>query len=89
MEDGLKVTQRQADGNDDENYIHNHVLRDVITDVWGADIDCTGQSGEKRVAQFVYSDYKNEWNLDKCHIVAMISKKESREIINVAECSIE
>lgn len=89
MEDGLVVTQRQSDGSDDENYVHNHVLRDVITDIWGADINCTGQAGEKRVAQFVYTGFSSDWNLDNCHIVAYISNKASRQILNVAECEVE
>ncbi len=89
MEDGLVVTQRQPDGSDDENYVHNHVLRDVITDIWGADIDCTGKAGEKRVAQFSYTEAKAEWDLSKCNIVALISKKDSRQILNVAECHID
>ena len=89
MEDSLVVTQRQADGSDQEDYVHNHVLRDVITDIWGADIIANGNNGEKRVALFNYAAYKPEWRLDKCHIVAMISKKATREILNVAECEIE
>ena len=89
MEDGINATQRMPDGTDNEAYIHNHVLRDVITDVWGADVDCTGASGEKRVALFTYSEMQEGWDLSKSHIVAMLSKKASREIINVAECEIE
>lgn len=88
MEDGIIATQKYPD-HEDENYIHNHVLRDVITDVWGADIDCTGASGEKRVALFNYTPASSEWNLANCHIVAMVSKKDSREILNVAECHID
>ena len=89
MEDGIVATQRLHDGTDDENYVHNHVLRDVITDVWGADIDCTGNSGEKRYAVFSYKNFSQNWNLDNCHIVAFISNKSTREIINVAECEIK
>ena len=89
MEDGLVVTQRQADGSDKEDYVHNHVLRDVITDIWGADIKAEGTQGEKRVAMFTYTAYKPEWKLENCHIVAMISNKTTREILNVAECEID
>lgn len=88
MEDGIVATQKYPD-HEDENYVHNHVLRDVITDIWGADIDCTGASGEKRVALFNYTPASSEWNLANCHIVAMVSKKNSREILNVAECHID
>lgn len=90
MEDGLVITQKQPDGSEDENYVHNHVLRDVITDIWGADIDCKGQAGEKRQAKFTYKEYQGtDWNISNCHIVAMISYKELRTILNVAECEIE
>lgn len=88
MEDSLVVTQRLHDGSDNENYVHNHVLRDVITDVWGADIKCDGEMGEKRVAMFKYVPEKAEWNLHKCHIVAFVSEKTSKHILNVAECHV-
>lgn len=89
MEDGINATQRMPDGSENEEYIHNHVLRDVITDVWGADIDCKGAAGEKRFARFVYTEYKSEWQLENCHIVAFVSDKATREILNVAECEVE
>lgn len=89
MEDGINATQLMPDGTRNTEYIHNHVLRDVITDIWGADIEMNGTNGEKRMATFLYSEYDQQWNLDNCHIVAMISNKETREILNVAECGIE
>lgn len=89
MEDGINATQRMPDGTDNEDYIHNHVLRDVITDIWGADIDCTGTAGEKRFARFAYAQYKEEWDLQHCHIVAFVSDKGSKQILNVAECEVE
>ena len=89
IEDNLVVTQRLHDGSDDENYVHNHVLRDVITDVWGTDIDCTGAAGEKRVAMFSYIPENKDWNLNNCHIVAFVSDKASKRIINVADCHIK
>jgi len=89
MEDGLVITQRMPDGSDNENYVHNHVLRDVITDIWGADIDCNGKNGEKRHAMFSYTDFNTDWNIDNCHIVAIVSDKVSRSILNVAQCAIE
>ncbi len=88
IEDSLVVTQRLHDGSDNENYVHNHVLRDVITDVWGADIDCTGAAGEKRVALFQYKPESSEWNLRRCHIVAFVSVKNSKQILNVADCHV-
>ncbi len=89
MEDGIVAKQRQPDGSDMDDYVHNHVLRDVITDIWGDAIDCTGTAGEKRYARFSYTQKKEEWNLDNCHIVAFVSDKASKYILNVAECEIE
>lgn len=89
MEDGIVATQRMPDGTDNEGYIHNHVLRQVITDLWGTEVDCNGDKGEKRMANFSYTDADGSWDLSKCHIVALISNKDTRQILNVAECEIE
>ena len=90
-EDGIVTTQKMPDGSDATGYVQNHVLRDVITDTWGAEVDkgtANGASGSKRIAQFVYLPL-SEWNLSQCHIVAFVSNRSTREILNVAECSIE
>lgn len=88
MEDGIVTIQANHEGKD-SNYVQNHVLRDVITDVWGADVDCNGAAGQKRVARFSYTTFREDWNLEKSHIVAVIGKKGTREILNVAECEID
>lgn len=90
MEDGIHATQLLPDGHTkDENYVHNHLLRDVITDLWGAEVDCTGKAGEKRMALFTYTEANPEWNLSNCHIVAMITNRDTRQVLNVAECHIQ
>ena len=89
IEDGLVVTQRQPDDSDDENYVHNHVLRDVITDVWGADIEYNHNSGEKRIARFSYTPTSSEWNLSNCHIIAFVADKATKQILNAAQSEIE
>ena len=90
IEDGINATQLMPDGSRNEDYIHNHVFRQVITDLWGAQVDCTGAKGEKRMAQFTAeADLNLITDLTKCHIVAMISNRETRQIINVAECEIK
>lgn len=88
MEDGIVTIQSNHEGKD-SNYVQNHVLRDVITDVWGADVDCNGQAGQKRMARFKYTEAQSAWDLDRCHIVAFISNKSSRQILNAAECEID
>ncbi|MBP5548425.1 MAG: Omp28 family outer membrane lipoprotein [Bacteroidales bacterium] len=100
MEDGIVATQRQPDGTDDENYIHNHVLRDVITDPWGiyindgrSDSDISANNpvaaGTKRLGKCLYTAVHHDWILSNCHIVAFVSEKSSKRILNVAECEIE
>jgi hypothetical protein len=89
MEDSIVAPQEMPDGTENVNYIHNHVLRDVITDVWGNDVDADGKQGTKRFCRFKYTGMKSNWNLEHCHIVAFVSYKTSRSILNAAECEIE
>ena len=66
------------------DYVHNHMLRDVITDVWGADIECTGAVGECRKATFRFTlpDGMEHW-----HVVALVCDKESRRVLNSVQCN--
>lgn len=88
-EDGLAYKQLMPDGTRQDDYVHNHMLRDVITDVWGVDIDCTGNAGECRAATFSYNPTNGDINLENCHIVAFVSDKASRVVLNSASCIIE
>lgn len=69
-------------------YKHNHMLRDVITDVWGLDIQAEGRAGEARKARFSYT-LPDGVVKDNCHIVAFVSNKESHRVVNCAECKID
>lgn len=85
IEDGIVATQMMPDGSHNENYVHNHILRDVITDIWGADVDADGTAGCKRHAIFQYAIPSSEWNLENCHVVAFLSYPD-KKIANTAEC---
>ena len=86
MEDSVRATQLQPDGSTkDTNYIHNHLLRDVITNAWGADISADGKAGTKRHARFAYTVQNPLWKPEHCKVVAFISDKNTRQILNVAE----
>lgn len=89
MEDS--VLSKQSNGTTiTKDYPHHHMLRDVITDPWGAQIskeDVSGAQGEKKVATFTYTP-NNEWKKRHCHYVAFISKKDTKEVLNIAECSL-
>lgn len=91
VEDKIYTTQesRTADGIVEiENYEQNHVLRDVTTDAWGIDIVADGNQGTKRMIVLPVS-LGEGWNPDNCHLIAFVSNKASREIINVAQCDLQ
>lgn len=71
-----------------DDYAHNHMLRDVITDVWGVDVKAEGRVGEARKAHFNYT-LPDGVVKENCHIVAFVSYKETREILNCAESDIQ
>ena len=99
MNDGLTLTlaltedslvYRQSNNSEiDDNYVHNHMLRDVITDVWGNDIPMEGNVGEHKIGQFTYVVTNNDILLQNCHIVALVSRKSDRYVLNCAECTIQ
>ncbi len=89
IEDSLAYKQSTPNGTDAE-YVHNHMLRDVLTDFWGVDVQGVGAAGEKRHASFgTYSVKDENIKLENCHIVAFVSDKASKQVLNVAQCGIE
>lgn len=85
------ITGRQASGSTHiENYVYNHVLRTAVTDLWGTDIEAEGRAGECRKGTFGYT-LPETWPNGKqvapqrCHVVAFVSDKESRRILQSAE----
>ena len=69
-------------------YNHDHMLRDVITDVWGIGIQATGTAGEARKASFSYSLPDGVVKANS-HIVALVSNADSRHVLNSASCKID
>ena len=86
IEDSIVAKQLTPNGID-KNYVHNHVLRDAITDLWGTDVNATGAKGECRKVTFEYA-IKPELKIDNCHIIAMVSNKETLAILNSAICKL-
>ena len=90
IEDSLKYPQLMPEGRPTElSYDHNHMLRDVITDVWGASVEMQGNSGECRKAKLTYHVSNSDIVLKNCHVVAFVSDKESRQVLNCASCKID
>ena len=88
IEDSLIATQRMPSGGEDEAYVHNHVLRGLVTDKWGLDIDIEHLSGEARKVT-LRADLPEGCRKENCQVVAFVSDKTSRIIYNVATCPIE
>ena len=71
-----------------ENYEQNHVLRDVTTDAWGIDVVADGQQGTKRMIVLPLT-LKENWVPANCHLIAFVSNKATREIINAVQCDLQ
>ena len=88
IEDSLAYRQSHGE-NVVEGYMHNHMLRDVLTDVWGAEVDADGTAGERRKATFgTYHLKDTSIKLKNCHIVAFVSDRASKRVLNSASCKI-
>ncbi|MCR5424428.1 MAG: Omp28 family outer membrane lipoprotein [Bacteroidales bacterium] len=87
MEDSIIAPQAMPNGSRNQDYVHNHILRDVVTDIWGIPVDADGHEGSRRKAELKYT-IKPEWNKEHCHIVAFVSNAATREVLNVAECKL-
>lgn len=90
-EDSLVYKQSMPDGSRQDDYVHNHMLRDVITATFGDDVPMQGIAGEHKVGRYTYRlpDVEPAIVPANCHIVAFLSYRDSRKIINSAECTIQ
>jgi len=84
MEDGVIGPQKYS-GGEYEEYQHNHILRDVITDVWGQDINVATTAGATPYMQLTYTIENADWNTDNCKVVAFVAKKSDKSILNATE----
>ncbi len=76
------------------DYKHDHVFRDCITNILGTPLNFgekkAGNVLQKRISFNPKIDGDNSWNLDKCHIVAFVSRTGvSREIIHAEEIKLK
>jgi len=87
IEDSILTTQK-GQGEEFENYAQNHVLRQMITNEWGMDVDANGLMGTRRFVNIEF-DLRDVCVPENCHLVAFISNKDTREIVNAAECHLQ
>lgn len=88
VEDSLCYRQLLPDNSIDDNYVHNHMLRKVATGYWGADVQASGNEGETLQGRLSFVA-DSDINLDNCHVVAFVSDKASRQVLNCASCPIQ
>ena len=86
-EDKIYTHQSKAGEGEIENYEQNHVLRTTVTDLWGLPVEWDKTAGKKAMIRLLYTLPEN-FNLENCHVVAFVSYRDSRQIINSAETSI-
>jgi len=86
-EDNIHTTQSIAGGGDIEDYVQNHVLRKVYTDIWGLPVSVARTQGKQYFIRLNLS-LPAGCVKDNCHLVAFIAEKESHKILNVAECKL-
>lgn len=87
VEDSLVYKQLMPDNSVDEAYVHNHMLRKVITGYWGRDIEAKGTEGEALRGTLSFTPAE-DINLANSHIVVFVSDKSSRKVLNCASCRI-
>lgn len=83
-EDGIADAQLTPEG-EKSDYLHNYVLRDMITPFDGTPLDTPLSAGENRSRRFTYQ-LLNEWQPERCHIVAFVHLAgERKDVLQVAE----
>lgn len=87
VEDSLCYRQLLPDNSFDDNYVHNHMLRKVVTSFWGSEVMVSGGAGEN-VTGFLSFEADSDINLENSHVVAFVSDKATRQVLNCASAPI-
>lgn len=67
------------------DYVHNHMLREVITATWGDEVPLSGVAGEEKQKHFTYTVANPDIRLENCHVVGFLSRKDNRTVLNSAQ----
>ncbi len=77
----------------DTAYVFKHVFRKSITSVQGSPLNFapknTGTVLQKRISFEPLITGTNKWNLDKCHLVGIVSKASTKEVVHAEEISMK
>jgi hypothetical protein len=86
-EDGIADRQLTPDG-EQADYIHNHVLRDMITPYDGISLATPLLPGESRSEGFVF-EIPETWQAANCHLVAFLHLAgEQKDVLQVIQAGI-
>ena len=81
-EDSLVARQMNYDGSWVSDYVHNHVLREVVSSIKGDMVTITNGIYQKSFTKTL----KEAWNVSNMHVIAFLHRKGStattREVIN-------
>lgn len=83
-EDSIVGPQVMPDGSQNKEYVHNHVLRDAITDVWGDSLAITAGATEIVTLDYPLPEKVNPTN---CNIISLVLK--DKEVIQAKEYKIK
>jgi hypothetical protein len=77
-EDSL-VAEQNNGGTD---YIHNHIFRESLTAQWGDTVISSGMQGCLYTHTYSFDNSLMQYNIQNCHVLAMIRDATNEEIIN-------
>ncbi len=73
QENNLKTTPGQSGSQLGLNYIHNHVMRKAISDVWGDKVITNGNKGTTYTKTFTYT-LPSAWKVSDVSLIAFVSE---------------
>lgn len=86
LESGI-VNYQYDNGKDVTDYVHNHVLRAVVSPTWGDEIVLTGDVfTDKQYTYSITDNKKGHWNPDNLSVVAFISNDQG--VLQAAEAHV-
>ena len=88
MEDSIVGRQLTHAGNV-EDYIHRHVFRTTMNGTWGEEINTTAIAPGEELSYVYAKKLDKAFNEDQCYIVAYISNRDTKEILQVTEQKIK
>ena len=85
-ESGVIDAQRLPDYSIQKDYVHNHVLRDVLGNPKGQLVDRPYNSGVPIEIKMATYHVNPEWKVENCKLIAIVHHKDnSNEVIQVEE----